>query len=303
MEGNETFSAKLISARRAKNMTQEQLAAAIGMTRQGVSNWERDRTIPDLEGLRKLTEVLDCDFFEAAGLKNSDSSELPKDEAPQEPIRKACAQAEPNAAEQPRPVESVPTVKRSFSLRALTLTFLSGVALALVIALLIVPLFKTKTQSFQPFRDPTGKDTQENISRFRAAGVPIPGKPFVYISFSENPCLLEENGEFPDGVGWVYTAYLTEYNGCPFHMTSYTQYLFTSETEATRWKYTTEDFNSWWGDSEIAARGQKVIPSGMPWQDMVGVGIKVTGTDENGEELTFYGFMDLSQELRDTEIH
>ena len=49
-----TFSEKLTGLRRKSGMSQEQLADRLGVTRQSVSKWENDASVPDLEtGWRK----------------------------------------------------------------------------------------------------------------------------------------------------------------------------------------------------------------------------------------------------------
>jgi len=57
-----SFGEQLIDARKAQNMTQEQLASAMNMTRQGISNWERNLAIPDEENIQKLSGILACEF-------------------------------------------------------------------------------------------------------------------------------------------------------------------------------------------------------------------------------------------------
>lgn len=52
------FEEKLITLRKAKCWSQEELAEKIGTTRQAVSRWETGSTLPDVENLKKL-----CDIF------------------------------------------------------------------------------------------------------------------------------------------------------------------------------------------------------------------------------------------------
>ena len=40
------------------NMTQEELAEKISVTRQAISNWETEKTQPDIETLERISEVL-----------------------------------------------------------------------------------------------------------------------------------------------------------------------------------------------------------------------------------------------------
>ena len=62
----QTFGEQLTAARKSKGMTQEALAQAAAVTRQTVSSWERGRTIPDIDMIRRLSEILGTDLIPAA---------------------------------------------------------------------------------------------------------------------------------------------------------------------------------------------------------------------------------------------
>ncbi len=47
-----------------KNITQDELAEKLCVTRQAVSNWERGKTEPDIETLQKLAETLEITIEE-----------------------------------------------------------------------------------------------------------------------------------------------------------------------------------------------------------------------------------------------
>lgn len=50
------------AARKAKGLTQSALAAMLNMSRQGVSHWEANRTIPDAQTLLRLSRILGYNF-------------------------------------------------------------------------------------------------------------------------------------------------------------------------------------------------------------------------------------------------
>ncbi len=58
-----SFAEQLTAARKAANMTQEELSAAVHVARNTISNWEHGRTQPDLETLRLLGQILHVDFL------------------------------------------------------------------------------------------------------------------------------------------------------------------------------------------------------------------------------------------------
>lgn len=53
-----TFGEKLKSARKSAEMTQEQLANVLSISRQAVTKWEADKGLPDIENLRRISAAL-----------------------------------------------------------------------------------------------------------------------------------------------------------------------------------------------------------------------------------------------------
>ncbi len=51
---------KLARARKEKNITQEQLAASLGVSRQSISKWESDVAYPETDKLIRMSELFDC---------------------------------------------------------------------------------------------------------------------------------------------------------------------------------------------------------------------------------------------------
>ena len=54
-----TLGAAIADLRKAKNMTQLELAEQMGVTDKAVSKWERDLSCPDVNSLPKLAEIFD----------------------------------------------------------------------------------------------------------------------------------------------------------------------------------------------------------------------------------------------------
>lgn len=64
--------------RRERNMTQEQLAEYLGITANAVSQWECDRTAPDISQLPMLAYVLDVSIDEILGVNTYKQDETVK---------------------------------------------------------------------------------------------------------------------------------------------------------------------------------------------------------------------------------
>ncbi len=61
---------RIITLRRAKSISQFQLAQTLGVSRQAVSKWENGQTTPDTLNLIKLADLLDTDVeYLATGTK------------------------------------------------------------------------------------------------------------------------------------------------------------------------------------------------------------------------------------------
>lgn len=56
---------KIAEARKSKNMTQEQLAERMSVTRQSISRWESGQSYPEMEKMVTLARVLEvsCDYL------------------------------------------------------------------------------------------------------------------------------------------------------------------------------------------------------------------------------------------------
>lgn len=58
------FGLKITELRKNKNMTQEDMADLFGVTRQTISNWENDKSYPDITLLFKISEVFNISLDE-----------------------------------------------------------------------------------------------------------------------------------------------------------------------------------------------------------------------------------------------
>lgn len=77
------FSENLKALRRAKGLTQEELAARLHVVRQTVSKWEKGLSVPDAELLIRLAEVLDTTVGQLLGADIPEDGESRNDLADQ----------------------------------------------------------------------------------------------------------------------------------------------------------------------------------------------------------------------------
>ena len=58
-----SIGARIRSSRKALRMSQQDLAAIIGVTDQAISNWERDKDVPKRANLQSLAEALKVEYY------------------------------------------------------------------------------------------------------------------------------------------------------------------------------------------------------------------------------------------------
>ena len=69
--GNSRIEDRIASLRREINLTQEQLANYLDVSRQLVASWESGRTKPNLNHIIELTKIFDCSTDYLFGLKKT----------------------------------------------------------------------------------------------------------------------------------------------------------------------------------------------------------------------------------------
>ncbi len=75
------FHKNLISLRKLKRMTQEDLAGRLGVSRQAIAKWEAGETVPDLEKCKVLADVFEVSLDDLANFdpeKNQGLAAPPK---------------------------------------------------------------------------------------------------------------------------------------------------------------------------------------------------------------------------------
>ena len=72
-----SFQENLIRARKARGMTQEELAARLSISRQAVSKWETGESLPDLYKLAALADELGVSTDELCGREAALCGEVP----------------------------------------------------------------------------------------------------------------------------------------------------------------------------------------------------------------------------------
>lgn len=63
-----TFAEELHALRKERHITQEQLAKEMNVSRTAISNWENGKALPDIDTIKRLSQVMHYNFFTVADL-------------------------------------------------------------------------------------------------------------------------------------------------------------------------------------------------------------------------------------------
>ena len=201
-------------ARKAKGLTQDALAEAMNVSRQAVSHWETNRTMPDAETLIRLSKKLEHSF-ETAGIEQPAVEAL-------EDKQESAGQPAPGSSEMEKPDVGVKPLSYKVPY------ILSALALALIVlcaCLLIVPALSQKhTAKERAYKSPVDGELY-TIERFKQETANEAGKAYLIV----NPSLNITHGENYDY--WMYDIVFHEMNSVAFSVDRVEQVIFAKEKE------------------------------------------------------------------------
>lgn len=249
----QTFGEQLIAARKAKGMTQDALANAAAVTRQTISSWERGRTVPDIDTIRRLSDILGTDLVRAA--------EGPGPAPAMEPL----------AEGRTPPMANDRRIKRWW--------IIAGAAVLVCVILSAV--------LWAPHRGaPAGGGDAFNAEVYRQETPNEAGK--AYLTFDSK--LWDEAGDNVEYQRYVITMY--EQNGVGFSV-SRAELQFEGKTGTVRSAVlNANDLRVSGVDPDILPYGSLPIDGGFPKGEFKRAGIAVYGNDANGTPLTFYSLVE-----------
>lgn len=111
-----TIGMKIQTLRKQRGMSQEQLAEALGVSRQAVSKWEAEQSVPDID---KIISI--CDYFGVTTDYILRNAELPKTEQEPEPQPDTLVQNKYNTSENEAEAENEEKRKQSAHLLAIAI--------------------------------------------------------------------------------------------------------------------------------------------------------------------------------------
>ena len=263
-------------ARKAKGLTQDGLAEAMNVSRQAVSHWETNRTMPDAETLIRLSKTLNYSF-EAA---YQTAAEAPEDKP----------EDRQEAAEQAVPVSpAAAAVKGSKIKPAHIIGAVVPVCAVLLVCLLLLPALTNKTSAKErAYKSPEGEIY--TIARFRQEAANEAGKAYLRV----NPSLSVSHGDNYDY--WMWDVAYHEMNGAGCSIVRMEQVIFAREKENVEQIITAADFQAYGMAIDIPANGDWRYQGGLPVQDTVlGVGLLLRCSDENGAALAFTTYIPFSE--------
>lgn len=258
MKPVQNFSERLSQARKARRMTQAELAEQMHVSRQTVSHWENGRVIPSEETARRLCGLLDI------------SAEEKKPHAPARrlsrwlPVAAACA-ALSVAVVLCTPLMEKNTVKNHAAHAAAA---------------------QTTQRNVTPI--------STSLEWYQGADENVPGKAYVKFIPTETEAKVCYRAKEGPQCGWDVHFVYQEQNGISFTPEKWTAVIFNADG-FVRWVRTDmADEISY--ERLLLPQKPNTMGTFIPVDSSIGYGIAVEGVDENGNRLVFHGYIPLSQE-------
>ena len=256
-----SFAEKLIAARKARGMTQAQLADAMHIDRSAVSHWERGRSQPGLDTIRQLEQALNANLLSEETLPAETPAEAAQEET-----------AFPEA-----PAEAAP--RRRISRRG-WIAIAAGAALLLALAVILI---LTLTRRQTRYTDKNGQ--VYTVAQYQQEAVNDPAGAFLRI---DKTLKTAEHG---NASFYMYRFDLYEMNGVGFTIDRLENAIFADNHQAVVYLYSGDELAAAGLDPAIAPSGSWAFEGGLPVQPLVGIGMQVTGTDAGGAQRTFTAWM------------
>lgn len=271
-------------ARKARGITQEQLAALLYVSRQTVSSWENARTQPDYETLQKLSELLGVSMSDLFGAADQPAPQepiaaepLPKEVPPAPPADTPQSSFPPVLPEVVQPKEEPATESRTKAL------YLAVAACALACALLAAWFFARQT-AYSP-------------EQFMKTAVPAEGQAYVTLYVKDSRVNLISGKDYPT---WSYGLYLREDHGVGFQIETLRLVYFLADGQTVEVGYSASDIARMKQTSHLNGYGLMALfpgytPSEQNPAHPVGVGALLEGRDDgmHAQAYTLYIPLDL----------
>ena len=292
------ISEQIVTARRAKGMTQEELAEALGVSRATVANYETGRRVPDAHMLLSLSQLLDLSF------------EL--DEAPEQTAMDAVGEAPGEASGEDNPAEApgealgesgfveVPTetpgevsggvpsadIPAGKKPRRALWTALAVAAVALCVAMAL--LLANRNRAAVPAVYTAESGATYTIEQFQPTGVREDGRP--WLTCERGVKIISNDGTDV----WMYDFLFHEMNGVGLAIDQLEVCTFYGD-KVLPMVIAGESLGQYGMPDAVAPRGEWKTTGGLPVSDnVVGVGIALHGTDDNGVACDFSDFLYLN---------
>jgi transcriptional regulator with XRE-family HTH domain len=256
----DTFGAQLSAARRAKGYTQEQLAELLSVSRTSVSRWESDRVMPDLETIKRLSVLLEYNFFPT---RSGTAAQIPDivEVIPEQPMP---AQSVPVSEEPPSSVPADAAAPKPQK-KSHKPWIIAGVCLLAAVCLaFLVPV----------------------LLRIPKANIVVePLEPVAY---------LQEYDDMNGGKGWEMTFAFTNTTDVGFTPDHVMVRFYEDNRIDNKLTMTYDEIRPWMDNDRLLKTDTSLqLLFGTNYTYLTRMECEIYGTDDNGHWLQFKGSVDL----------
>ena len=262
----QSFGKRLAAARNAQGLTQEDLARVLDVARNTISSWERDRTLPDVETLRRISDVLKCD------LMAPETADIPQAGSPVAPDA-----VEPAGEPRPEDVGTPLPVSRRKKLAWII------AAAAVLCACLVAGWLHFR----KPAPDPASDPNLFSVEYYQQQTPNEPGQ--AWFTFDNQ--VWEASGE--NMSFQHYLIKMDEQNGVAYDVTRLEVRVQANNGVVRASNMSASDLQAAKTETAVPPYGSFSVEGGFPIGQFDRIGVAVFGTDANGTPLAFYSLIEL----------
>ena len=273
---------QIVAARKAKGMTQDALSEALNVSRAAVSQWERDRRMPDAETLLRLSALLEYSFEDEAS-KAPDTVPQEKEQSTAEVLSTNTASTDVSHVNNISSSRGVSTIRK----KRWILICLAAAAVVICTAI-VLPRILNRGKSPSVFYADDG--TPYTIEQFQQETPRVDGK--AWLLGETNLKTITSDGSKV----WMYDFIFHEMNGIGLTIDRLEACTFYGD-KVLPMVIPGEELSLYGLTNSISPRGEWKETGGLPVSDNVrGAGITLYCTDDNGEAITFSNYITLNPE-------
>lgn len=262
-----TFAEELNALRKERHITQEQLAKEMNVSRTAISNWENGKALPDIDTIKRLSQVMHYNFFTVADLDTKGNTTETSSE-----VTDTISEV---YAEEASATQKIPTAHNDRK----RWLYVAGGACLILLCVFLLTWIIPKTSNENQFKDQQAK---------------------LVVTPTTKVAYLAPFGD-DGGYGWNVDFTFANESDVPFTPEKIVASYYSGDELRIEIPVPYEQLRPWMGNDKLL-QGDAPLnwPVGANWLELTHVTVAIYGVDDNGNRIEASETVQYSQEYADS---